>query len=231
MTHLNIISFFCLLLFIYYILIMLKKSEQVRNTFLNVQLLIVLLYNIFIIIVFPFKVPVEFSTLSYFVVPFIALFNIKDLKLWSAFSALLSGAGYYVSMISFGTALYGNFPVYSVLTSLFNHGSLLAYAVITILTVDINKNDKYILAAGVAFNCFWALALRPFVLHPGRIFIYEILDANLVANILPNLQIIMVPVYFMISITIVYLIMKLMYVANNWYQSKEKYSQEKYIAA
>ncbi len=231
MTHLNLISVFCLLLFMFYIKVMLTKPERFRNTFLNIQLLIVLVYNIFIIIVFPFKVPVEFSTLSYFVVPFIALFKIKDLKLWSAFSALLAGGGYYFSMISYGNGLYGDFPVYSILTSLFNHGSLLAYAIITILTIDINKNDKYILAGGVAFNCIWALLLRPFVLHPGRIFIFEILDAYVVHTYVPYIKFLMIPLYFVIAISMVYLTMKLMYMMNSWYKKKEISNKQEYKIA
>lgn len=220
MTHLNFISIVCLLIFIYYIKVMLTKSEKTRNILLNTQLAIVLFYNIFIIIIFPFKVPVEFSTISYFIVPFIAIFNIKDLKIWAAFAALLSGAGYYISMIFFGNDLYSAFPVYSVVTSLFNHGSLLAYAIITILTIEIKKLDKYILAVGVAFNCLWALILRPFVLHPGVIFIYEILDATLVTRYITEFQLFFIIIYFIVFIGIVYLTMKLMYIANNWYRNK-----------
>lgn len=228
MAFLNIISVFCLLLFLYYVKVMLTKTEKIRNTMLNIQLLIVLLYNVFIIIVFPFKVPVEFSTLSYFVVPFIALFNIKDLKIWAAFTALLSGGGYYFSMISYGQGLYGNFPAYSIITSLFNHGSLLAYAFITILTIDIKKRDKYILASGVAFNCTWALIMRPFVLHPGRVFILEILDAYLVKRYLPYLPILTIPLYFAFVVGLVYLSMKAMYMMNYWYKNKKVIKQEEY---
>jgi hypothetical protein len=116
--------------------------------------------------------------------------------------------------------LYSAFPVYSVVTSLFNHGSLLAYAIITILTIEIKKLDKYILAVGVAFNCLWALILRPFVLHPGVIFIYEILDATLVTRYITEFQLFFIIIYFIVFIGIVYLTMKLMYIANNWYRNK-----------
>lgn len=231
MAHLNLISIICLLLFIYYIKVMLTKTEKIRNTLLNIQLLIVLIYNVIIIIVFPFKVPVEFSTLSYFVVPFIALFNIKDLKLWSAFSALLAGGGYYFSMVVYGNGLYGNFPAYSIVTSLFNHGSLLAYALITILTVDINKNDKYILAGGVAFNCIWALILRPFVLHPGRVFILEILDANFVKTFFPNYLLVGIPIYFIVVVGLVYFTMKWMYAMNDWSKNKQTVEKKEYKVA
>jgi len=180
--------------------------------------------------VFPYKVPVEFSTLSYFVVPFIALFNIKDLKIWAAFTALLSGGGYYISMIANGNGLYGNFPVYSIVTSLFNHGSLLAYAIITILTIKIEKKDKYILAGGVAFNCIWALMIRPFVLHPGRIFILEILDAYVVKTYFPNHQLIATPIYFAIVVGLVYLAMRVMYMMNGWYQKREIVDEKEYLA-
>ena len=199
---------------------MLGKPEKTRNGFMFFQLLIVLLYNTFIIIIFPYKVPVEFSTLSYFVVPFIVLFNIKDLKLWAAFSALLSGGGYFLSMVVNGNGLYSHFPVYSVATSLFNHGSLLAFAVITLLTYDIKKNDKYILLGGVLFNITWATLIRPFVLHPGRIFILEILDASIVRMYYPGSLYIGIPVYFVIAFSLLFLSIKIVYVTNNLYKNK-----------
>jgi hypothetical protein len=199
---------------------MLKKSEKIVDLFLKIQLLIVLLYNTGIIIVFPYKVPVEFSTLSYFVVPFIVLLNVKELRIWAAYTALLSGAGYYISMVLYGNDLFGHFPVYSVVTSLFNHGSLLAYSIIVILTYNIKKRDKYILLGGVFFNIVWALSLRQFVLHPGRIFIYEILDAYLVKAYFPNSNFTGVIIYFIIVFSLLFLSMKLVYVANHIYKQK-----------
>ena len=123
---------------------MIYKSQKIRDTFLKIQLIIVLLYNLGIIIVFPYKVPVEFSTLAYFIVPIIVLFNIKELKIWAVYAALLAGLGYYFSMILYGNTLYGHFPVYSVVTSLFNHGSLLAYALITLGTHNFKKTEAKI---------------------------------------------------------------------------------------
>ena len=228
MNHLNLISFICLIFFIVFIKVIMRKPVKVRDTFLKLQLLIVLLYNIGIIIIFPYKVPVEFSTLSYFLVPIIVLFNIKDLRIWAVYTALLSGGIYYVSMILYGTTLYGHFPVYSVITSLFNHGSLLAYALVSLGNNEFKISESRIIRYGLLLNAAWALAIRQIVLHPGRIFIYEILDGWLVTTFFPNMLYVSYPVYYICLVYILYSSPKLIFNLNKLLKPKTQIISEEY---
>ena len=206
MSNLNLLSAICLILFVVYIYIMIHKSEKIRNTLLKIQLFIVFGYNIFVIIQFPYKIPVEFSTVSYFLVPLIVLFNIKSLRIWAVYSALLSGLGYYGSMILFGDILYGHFPAYSVFTSLFNHGSLLAYAFINLATMKFKRGESRVIWIGLTINAVWSSLIKPIVLHPGRIFIYEILDANLVRSFsfTNEYLVLFVPIYYVLFVYTLY---------------------------
>ena len=204
MGYLNVVSFFCLILFILEMRYLLKVDKNKRDLVLKIQLLLVLGYNIAIHIIQWGKTPVEFSTVTYFVVPVIVLFNFDKVKNWAVYSSLLSGFFYYVSMILFGQYLYGHFPAYSVYTSIFNHGTVLTFAIVSLMTIEFKRSDRYIIWIGLALNCIWSLSLRPIVNHPGRIFIYEILDANVVKHFLPNNLGIGLPIYYVLLILVLY---------------------------
>ena len=228
MNNLDLVSFICLILFFIFIKVIMRKPVKVRDTFLKVQLLIVLIYNIGIIIVFPYKVPVEFSTLSYFLVPIIVLFNIKELRIWAVYTALLSGVIYYISMILYGTTLYGHFPVYSVVTSLFNHGSLLAYALVSLGNYEFKKSESKIIRFGLLLNAGWALSIRQLVLHPGRIFIYEILDGWIVTTFFPNMLYVFYPIYYVSLVYVLFMSPKVIFGLRRLLQPKTTQIQEEY---
>lgn len=228
MNNLNLISFICLILFFIFIKVIIRKPLYIRDAFLKTQLLIILLYNIAIIIIFPYKVPVEFSTLSYFLVPIIVLFNIKDLRIWAVYTALLSGAGYYISMILYGNVLYSSFPVYSVVTSLFNHGSLLAFALVSLGNDKFKKSERKIIWGGLLFNALWALSIRHLILHPGRIFIYEIMDGFIVKTFFPNMLYIFYPIYYICLVYLLFISPKLIFGLGRVLQPKTKEVQEEY---
>ena len=186
MGHLNVISLFWLIVLIYYSRYVIKQEEHIRNRYLKIQLSIVLGYNIAMLFVFPWKLPVELSTVSYFVVPLIMLFNIKKLQGWGVYSAILAGVVYYLAMIIIGNKLYADYPAYSVYTSIFNHGALLSYAYIMLSTVEFKKSDRYIIWIGIILSALWAQLLRPHVVFAFRIFIYEVLDGLFVKTYFPN---------------------------------------------
>jgi len=186
MGYLNIISFFWLLLLFFYSRYVLKQNEVVRNRFLKIQLLFVLLYNIGFLFVFPWKIPIELSTTSYFVVPIIVLFSIKYLKAWGVYASILTGSIYFIGMLLMGNKLYSNFPPYSVYTSLYNHGALISYAIITLKTAEFHKSERNIIWVGLGLSAAWALLLRPLVTFTGRIFIYIVLEADLINTYFPN---------------------------------------------
>lgn len=200
MGYYNVISLLWIVLLFFYIKYVSKLDEETRNKFLKIQILLVLLYNIGQLIVFPWKFPIEFSTTSYFVVPIIVLFNIDKLKGWTVYASVFIGVIYFLGMIVAGNYMYSHFPVYSVLTSIFNHGSLLSYGIITLMTSSFDKSDRYIIWIGITLSAAWAYLLRPFVTFTGRVFIYEVLDGALIKSFLPNNLVFGYILYYLILI-------------------------------
>ena len=204
MGYLNIIALICLILFMLYSNYLVKQNEAKRRKYLKIQLFIVLLYNIGIHMVFPQKLPIEFSTVAYFVVPVIILFDMKEFEIWAVYASLLAGIGYYVSMLLYGTALYGHFPTYSWATSIYNHGALLSFSIVKLITTPYNRKDSYIIWIGLLLCAVWSLVLRPVVTQPGIIFIYEILDGGVVPLMFPNMKFLMYPVYYLLLFFVLY---------------------------
>ncbi len=205
MGFLNLLSFICLLLIIVFTRYLLSKPREFQFKVIKVQLLLVLLYNIVIHIVVPTKLPIELSTISYFVVPIVLFLNIKKLNVWAVYASILSGALYYFSMIVAGQQMYGHFPVYSYSTSLFNHGTLLMYSMIMLSNVRFFKSERFIIWIGLAITIVYVLLMRPLVTHPGRIFIYEILDAELVNAYFSDFGVVAYSIYYILFVMFLYI--------------------------
>ena len=165
-------------------------------------------------IMIPGKIPVELSTVAYFIVPLTILLGIKKLKIWAVYSALLSGIIYYSAMILFGTQIYSDYPPYTVYMAIYNHGALLTYSYITLSTTMFYKKDSYIIWIGIVLSILWALALRPLVIVTKRIFIYDILDAFWAYKYFPDLLVITVPIFYILFAAFIYFSVNSMYVLN-----------------
>ncbi len=201
---LNILSSFCVLVIIGYTRFLLSKPKEVQYKVIKIQLFFVLLYNIVIHIIVPTKIPVELSTISYFIVPIILYFNIKKLYVWAVYASFISGFFYYISMILVGDAMYGDFPIYSYSTSLFNHGTLIVYSIIVSKHIAFKNKEIHIIHFGLILTIVYALLIRPIVTHPGRIFIYMILDATLVKVYFLEIKSIIYPVYYILLALFLY---------------------------
>ena len=214
MNHLNMLS--SLVLIFHFILIhfLLKLSIRKQQIVLKIQLLIVLIYSIGYMIMIPGKIPVELSTVAYFIVPLTILFGIKKLKIWAVYSALLSSIIYYSAMVLFGTLIFSDYPPYTVYMAMYNHGALLTYSYITLNTTIFYKKDRYIIWIGVILSILWALAIRPLVIVTKRIFIYDILDAFWAYKYFPDLLVVAVPIFYILFGAFVYFSVNSIYVLN-----------------
>jgi len=203
--YLNIISFFWLIGLFFYSRYLLKQPSIVRTRFLKIQLSLVLGYNVFMWCLLPWKFPIELSTVSYFVVPIIVIFGIKKLQVWGIYASILTGGIYFLAMLIIGQKLYGNYPAYSVYTSIFNHGALISYAFMTLHTTVFEKSERYIIWLGIIFSASWALLLRPLVTFTGRIFILIVLDAELIQNYFSDHLTIGYIIYYILFVALLYL--------------------------
>ena len=154
-------------------------------------------------IVYPFlkgvvMLPVEFSTVAYFLVPTILLMSKKRLHSWAAYSGLMAGFFYYMAMIAAGGMIYGTNPPLDIYISMFCHGSIYFCGFVTINTELCSTKDAPKLALGVALVAIRAAILRPYVYGSNRLLIYILLDAVAVKQVLPeSTWTVALPVYYL----------------------------------
>lgn len=145
------------------------------------------------------RIPAEFSTLAYFLVPLIVLCNWRQLRGWAAYSALLVGFCYYMAMIFAGQALYGSETPENVCISLLCHGCLYFCGYVMISTEHAPSCQGGLLLAGVGCVALRAAVLRPLVAGRSRMLIYILLDAVPVRVLFPEtLWPVMIPVFYVL---------------------------------
>ena len=154
-------------------------------------------------VIYPFvkgvvMLPVEFSTVAYFLVPAILLTSKRRLRSWAAYSGLMAGFFYYLAMIAAGGVIYGAYAPLDIYISMFCHGSIYFCGFVTIGTELCSAKDAPKLALGVALVAIRAALLRPFVVGSYRLLIYILLDAVAVKRILPeSAWTVALPVYYL----------------------------------
>ncbi len=167
-----------------------KRPSPARKRVLNTLCFILFFGNILRYALSPLlgrglKIPVEFSAVAYFVVPVILFSARKKSQSWAAYSGLMAGFFYYMTMILAGGPIYNEYPPYDVYISMFCHGTLYLCGMVVIGTEKCSPKDGYKLVLGVALVAARALVLRPFAEGSGRLFIYELLDAVYVKRLFP----------------------------------------------
>jgi len=199
MLGLNIFSLFVLLC----IIVGANKLKSIEDTkkrkIVKILLFMVLSYNV-LHIVLTSKIPVEFSTVSYFIVPLIVILNLDFLKVWTIYASLMAGTLYYLTMVLVGGTIYHYYPYMSVYTSLFCHGSLLLYGLIELRTVSLQEKERYKLIVGLILMAAWAMYIRPQVTLSSRIFIYEIIDAKIVKSVFQYSSWLILSLYYSILV-------------------------------
>ena len=145
------------------------------------------------------KIPAEFSTVAYFVVPLILLMGWTQLHSWAAYSGLMAGFFYYVAMILAGQTIYGSDPINDVLISMLCHGTLYFCGVVMITAERCARQQRGLLLLGVCYVALRAAVLRPLIPGRGRMLIYILLDAVPVQMLFPEeLWYILIPIYYVL---------------------------------
>jgi len=167
-----------------------KCSDLARRRALRILCLILLLGNALRCVLSPLmghglRIPVEFSTVAYFTVPTVLLLSLKRLRSWAAYSGLMAGFFYYMTMIIAGGPIYNDHPPLDVYISMFCHGTVYLCGFVTVGTERCGKEDLRSLICGLACVGVRAVLLRPLVDMPERLFIYRLLDAACVKQLLP----------------------------------------------
>ena len=169
-----------------------KWPEAQRRKIINALCLVLLSCNLLRYgLVYPFlqgvvMLPVEFSTVAYFVVPTILLISGKKLHSWAAYSGLMAGFFYYMALILAGGPLYGDYAPGEVFLSMFCHGTIYFCGFVTIGTELCATKDKGKLLLGVGLVALRAAVLRPLVAESEGLLIYILLDGAVVRKLVPQ---------------------------------------------
>lgn len=146
------------------------------------------------------RIPLEFSTVSYFAVPLILLSGRRGLFSWAAYSGLMAGFFYYAAMTAAGGPLYDGYPHADVYISLLCHGCVYFCGLVIVGTEKCPDSEWRTLALGTGLVALRALALRPLAQGQGRLFIYELLDAVYVKQLLPQgVHAAGIPLYYLLA--------------------------------
>ena len=179
-----------------------KYNESKRNScmrLLCVSLLAVTLCRfapVSILLTGDVILPVEFSSIASFSVPIILLVGFEKGRIWAAYSGLMAGFFYYVTMIIAGGTIYESYEPYQIYLSLFSHGIVYLCGLVLLKTQKFDLPEFYKPLAGVGCVLLNARLLRPFADSGMRIFIYEIMEGRHVRDLFPGVNI--APVYYVI---------------------------------
>lgn len=191
-----------------------KCGKKRRKHIMNVLCILLLGGNllrygiVYPLILGEIRIPAEFSTVSYFVVPALLLTKRKKGRSWAAYSGLMAGFFYYLALMVMGGKIYGGEMPYEVYISMFCHGTLYICGMVTIGTLACPAKDAGRLIFGVTWICLRALILRERVIGAEEMFIYKLLDGEVIRNFFPQMYWSrMLPVYYIAAVGLVLITM------------------------
>ena len=121
------------------------------------------------------RIPAEFSTVAYFVVPVILLAGWEQLRGWAAYSGLMAGFFYYAAMVLAGETLYGTDTMANTCISMLCHGTLYFCGLVTMRTERYPLKARALLL-GTVYVALRAAILRPWVIGRERMLIYTLVE-------------------------------------------------------
>ena len=182
-----------------------------RERLLRVLLWVLLAGNLIrYLLVYPLayhivKIPAEFSTVAYFVVPTLLLSKKQKLAAWAVYSGLMAGFFFSIAIIFAGQAIYGTNSPWDTAIAMACHGILYFCCLVYFFTRCWGRPEPEKLVLGVGYVALRAAVLRPLVLGRERMLIYLLLDgapaqALFPAEALPRIA----PFYYMALTALLY---------------------------
>lgn len=168
-----------------------------------------------------FSIPVEISSISYFLVPIILSFKIKKMYHIGSFLGIASGIGYFAFYTFFGFTLVNQFSIIDILTGCFSHGFLLLAGIHLFKNNSFKSKDSLtIWITMLAIICwgliFYDIEMRGitfvyYIVKPTFLFIFDALILNVMLLLL----------YYAILLTAFYFVLKLFFKLNKRYQKND----------
>jgi len=210
----------CLLSFLFMITLsyVLKKFSH-TETMLRLLSAAIFIYKLIHYVLENIKgnlaLPVEISSITYFLMCIILVFKLKTLYSVGAFYGILAGLGYFTFYTLLGFTVASNFSVKEILIGCFNHGYLLVSGLYLFRTYNFTKADKPKIWITIFAMLSWALVFYDMQLR-GITFIYYIIKPKFLfifSNM--SLNVILMIVYYAALVIAFYFVIKLFFNLNN----------------
>ncbi|BCR36660.1 hypothetical protein MPAN_015530 [Mariniplasma anaerobium] len=147
-------------------------------------------YSYYIINLEVDKIPIEFSTLAYFLFGVVVLFKIKELYPVAAFASFISGIGYLLVFIFMGDQYVVIHGFYSTLIALSSHFILLLGSVLLKnIAIAKTKDIKYIIIYTVFYLIYVGIMNIIIDYSQSYLFINLLLKAEILENMLSTTDI------------------------------------------
>jgi hypothetical protein len=133
------------------------------------------------------KIPLEFSTITYFIFSITVIFNLKHAKTIAAFMSFITGIGYLASFIFLGKSYYAQNGFYITTAALINHSIVYLGSMMMMKNITWTQNEeKKILIFTFIYMIYVALA-NMFISFPQPfIFIRMLLGADILYILVPK---------------------------------------------
>ncbi len=131
------------------------------------------------------KIPIEFSTLAYFLFGIVIIFKIKELYAVAAFASFISGIGYLLVFIFMGSRYVEIHGFYSTVIAFTSHSILfIASVLLKNIVVAKTKDIKYIVIYTAIYVAYVFIINALIDLSASYIFINLLLQGDLLRNLL-----------------------------------------------
>ena len=157
------------------------------------------------------RIPVEFSAVTYFLLPIIVLLKLDVIRPWGAYAGILAGSFYFLNGIFLGSKVYAGFSLFSIIASIICHGALLFCGLLLISEKKYTKRTGWIITGGLVLSGLRTFLLRNWFYGGKGIFIYELLFAYIPTKIFGKE---IIPFYYAILFVLIIVTIKLFYMLN-----------------
>ncbi len=133
------------------------------------------------------KIPLEFSTMSYFIFSISVIFNIKKLSSIAAFCAFVSGIGYLLSFMIIGNQYFENNGFQLAIMALLNHSILFLGSMLLVKQIDLSSKEMSNILKFTLIYVFYVITMNQLIPFTQQyIFIRVLLGADLLTTLFPN---------------------------------------------
>ena len=131
------------------------------------------------------KIPLEFSTITYFVYSITVLFQIKSMRSIAAFMGFISGIGYLITFMMMGTTFYAINGFYITTMAFINHSIVFLGSMLLIKDVKMHQQEvKKIMTFSMIYVIYVALMDQFIEFSQPFIFIRLLLGGNILSELI-----------------------------------------------